>query len=188
MMTRWNSRMAVLVTLLSTAPLAAQSADTTRRGTPHDFDFLEGKWNVVYNNSQPGIPPNVRGVWTAEKQADGRVLADEFRLMDNEGRTAALGMTYRAFDHVRQQWDMRYVALVITGPDGSVRLPAQWAEITAWRDGNTMRVDQRGGGRRLRITYYDISPKHFSWKADVSTDDGATWRQNQIRIEATRAP
>jgi hypothetical protein len=81
---------------------------------------------------------------------------------------------------------MRYVGLVTTGPDLNTSLPAQWADLTAWREGSTIRVDQRGQARMLRITYYDITPNHFSWKADVSTDGGQTWRKEQIRIEATR--
>jgi hypothetical protein len=83
---------------------------------------------------------------------------------------------------------MRYVGLVIPGPEGAARHVAQWAELTAWREGPTMRVDQQGQRASLRITYYDIARDHFSWKADVSVDGGKTWQKDQIRIEARRAP
>ena len=153
---------------------------------PDDFDFLEGKWAIVYNNAQPGIPPDLKGTWTARKEADGRVLYDEFRILGPGGETAALGASYRVFDHVRKQWDCRYVQLILPGDDGSRRL-AQWAEFTAWPEASTLRVDQHGGRGSLRITYYDIARDHFRWKADVSTDGGKTWQKDQIRIEATRA-
>lgn len=184
-------RIAVLTLAIAYVPgaIAAQAADSARGpSSPTDFDFLEGRWTIVYNNTQPGIPPNVRGTWTATKQADGRVLYDEFRLFGPNGETVALGATYRVFDQVRQRWDMRYVGLVASGPDGTPRFPAQWAELTAWREGATVRVDQRGRQASLRITYYDITADHFSWKADVSTDGGHTWKPEQIRIEARRAP
>jgi hypothetical protein len=153
-----------------------------------DFDFLEGKWDVVYNNAQPGIPPNIPGSWVARKQADGRVLYDEFRLFGENRETVFFCATFRVFDHVRQEWDMRYVGLTIPGPGEGGRRIANWADLTAWREGSTIRVDQKGGDSWLRITYQDIGKDHFHWKADVSSDGGKTWRADQIRIEAKRAP
>lgn len=153
-----------------------------------DFDFLEGKWTVVYNNAQPGIPPDIPGSWTATKQAEGRVLYDEFRLLGGNGETVFLGTTYRVFDDVRQKWDMRYVGLLTPGSDGIPHKTAQWADLTAWREGSTIRVDQTAGEYLLRITYSDIAKDHFRWKADLSTDGGKTWKADQIRIEAKRAP
>jgi tetratricopeptide (TPR) repeat protein len=167
----------------SVAPAApAKSATAT------DFDFLEGKWTVVYNNAQPGIPPDLPGTWVATKQADGRVLYDEFRLSGGDGKTVFLGTTYRVFDDVRQKWDIRYVGLLTPGNDGIPRNTAQWAELTAWREGSTMRVDQSAAEYSLRITYFDIAKDRFRWKADLSTDGGKTWKANQIRIDAKRAP
>ena len=171
---------------------ATQAMQTPPAGNPArrdpssaDFDFLEGKWAIVYNNAQPGIPPDLRGTWTATKQADGRVLYDEFRILGPKEETAALGASYRVFDHVRKKWDCRYVQLILPGEEGPQQL-AQWAEFTAWPEGSTLRVDQQGSRSSLRITYYDITKDHFRWKADVSTDGGKTWKTEQIRIEARR--
>jgi hypothetical protein len=152
-----------------------------------DFDFLEGKWDVVYNNSAPGIPPDIPGSWVGAKQSDGRVLYDEFRLYGPGRETVFLCATFRVFDHVRGQWDMRYVGLTVPGPGEGERRVANWAELTAWREGSTIRVDQKAGESRLRITYYDIAKDRFRWKADVSNDAGKTWKPEQIRIEARRS-
>ncbi len=169
-------------------PAAISSADAAKKpASAADFDFLEGKWEIVYNNSAPGIPPNVPGSWVATKQADGRVLYDEFRLFGPSGESVFLCATFRVFDHVRQQWDMRYVGLTIPGPGEGERRVANWAELAAWREGSTIRVDQHGGQSWLRITYSDIAKDHFRWKADVSNDGGKTWTADQIRIEAKRA-
>jgi hypothetical protein len=153
-----------------------------------DFDFLEGKWDVVYNNAQPGIPPNIPGSWVAAKQTDGRVLYDEFRLFGPNKETVFLCATFRVFDHVRKEWDMRYVGLTIPGPGEDERRVANWANLTAWREGSSIRVDQKGREFWLRITYSDITRDHFRWKADISNDGGKTWRADQIRIEAKRGP
>ena len=168
--------------------LAGQAGGPAKgSATPADFDFLEGKWSIVYKNALPGIPPNLSGTWTATKQADGRVLYDEFRILGAKGETVSLGASYRIFDHVRKQWDCRYVQLILPGDDGGQRL-AQWAEFTAWPEGSTLRVDQHGPRSSLRITYYDIAKDSFRWKADVSIDGGKTWKADQIRIEARRVP
>ena len=167
---------------------AAKNVATRRSASPTDFDFLEGTWQVVYNNNTPTIPPDVRGTWTAVRQADGRVLYDEFRLFGPQNETVVLGLTYRVYDRAKERWDMRYVGVIAPGPDG--RTPqhtANWSDLTAWREGSQIRVDQEGSSSMLRITYYDIRKDRFSWKADLSTDGGQTWSRDHIRIEARRA-
>ncbi|HUG40681.1 MAG TPA: hypothetical protein VMM12_09355, partial [Longimicrobiales bacterium] len=39
---------------------------------------------------------------------------------------------------------------------------------------------------RWRIRYYDIGTDGFSWSADRSIDDGATWVTDYLRIQARR--
>ncbi len=169
-------------------PKMAEAMDVNRKpASPTDFDFLEGKWEIVYNNSLPGIPPNIAGSWVARKETDGRVLYDEFRLFGSNRETVFLCATFRVFDHVHRKWDMRYVGLTIPGPGEGERRVADWPELTAWREGSTIRVDQRSGENLLKITYSDIAKDSFRWKADVSNDGGKTWKADQIRIEAKRA-
>ena len=171
-----------------TAPSAvAPAANPRRTASASDFDFLEGKWDVVYNNSAPGIPPNIPGSWVGTKQTDGRILYDEFRLFGPNRETGFLCATFRVFDYLHQRWDMRYVGLMIPGPGEGERRVANWAELAAWREGSTIRVDQKAAAFWLRITYYDIAKDRFRWKADVSNDGGKTWTADQIRIEAKRA-
>jgi len=171
-----------------TAPSAvAPAANPRRTASASDFDFLEGKWDVVYNNSAPGIPPNIPGSWVGTKQTDGRILYDEFRLFAPNRETGFLCATFRVFDYLHQRWDMRYVGLMIPGPGEGERRVANWAELAAWREGSTIRVDQKAAAFWLRITYYDIAKDRFRWKADVSNDGGKTWTADQIRIEAKRA-
>ena len=171
-----------------TAPSAvAPAANPRRTASASDFDFLEGKWDVVYNNSAPGIPPNIPGSWVGTKQTDGRILYDEFRLFAPNRETGFLCATFRVFDYLHQRWDMRYVGLMIPGPGEGERRVANWAELAAWREGSTIRVDQKAAAFWLRITYYDIAKDRFRWKAEVSNDGGKTWTADQIRIEAKRA-
>ena len=181
---RW-AFMVLNMSLLIGAPCRAQQPPV-REASAGDFDFLEGRWSIVYNNKTPGFPRNVPGTWVGRREAESRVLYDEFRLMKPDGSTASLGATYRVFDHERKAWDMRYVNLINEAPGGPRRRTAAWADLTAWREGETVRVDQQGQNRKLRITYYNITADHFSWKADLSTDGGITWSPEHITIEATR--
>ncbi|MEO8349306.1 MAG: hypothetical protein ABI610_10370, partial [Acidobacteriota bacterium] len=168
---------------------SAPAADASKKpAAPTDFDFLEGKWAVVYNIALPGVPPDIPGSWVATKQANGRVMYDEFRLFGPNRETVFLCATFRVFDHVRQKWDMRYVGLTIPGPGEGERRVANWAELSAWREGSTIRVDQRGGENLLKVTYFEIAKDSFRWKADASNDGGKTWKTDQIRMEARRVP
>ena len=67
----------------------------------------------------------------------------------------------------------------------------RWAELVGVKEGPEIHVEQRGqspDGRTtiLKIRYYDIQPDHFSWAADQSSDGGATWVRNYLRLEAVR--
>jgi hypothetical protein len=163
------------------------AATAAQAASPTDFDFLEGKWDVVYNIAIPDVPSDIPGRWVGKKEADGRVLSDEFRLLGPKGETVYLCTTYRVFDYVRKQWDIRFVGLTVPGPGEGERRVANWAELTAWREGSTIRVDQKSDQGWLRITYSDITKESFRWKADASNDGGQTWKVDQIRIVAKRA-
>ena len=94
------------------------------------------------------------------------------------------GTTLRVFDTKAGTWTMRYVD-ALGGQTG------RWSELVGIKDGSEMHVEQRGQapeGRTtiLRIWYYNIQPHHFSWAADQSSDGGATWVRDYLRLEATR--
>ncbi len=169
------------------AASVASVAPAAQAASPTDFDFLEGKWDVVYNIAIPDVPPDIPGRWVGKKEADGRVFSDEFRLLGPKGETVYLCTTYRVFDYVRKEWDIRFVSLTIPGPGEGERRVAHWAELKAWREGSTLRVDQKSDQGWLRITYFDIAKDSFRWKADASDDGGKTWKADQIRILARRA-
>jgi len=62
---------------------------------------------------------------------------------------------------------------------------------TARRVGDEMHIEQRlgvatGCPETWRIRYFDIGPASFSWVADRSTDDGASWQVGYMTIEARR--
>jgi hypothetical protein len=145
------------------------------------FDFLLGAWDIDVTLNHPDLPPKARGRWTAQKSADGFMVTDEYRILDDQGRTVYLGETYRVFNPANKQWEFRYVEPQF----------GTWHEGTGKWEGNEMHLTQtnrrpNGGESILKIRYYDITPQHFRWAGERSEDGGKTWKPGP-RIEATRA-
>ncbi|HWA15327.1 MAG TPA: hypothetical protein VG817_02780 [Gemmatimonadales bacterium] len=175
-------RTLLLLTVLA-LPLQAQAPldrkEVDRRVAAHqaDFDYLLGEWQFSSVSQQWG-PGG--GVWTAVKLEGGQVL-DEYRVLGDSGQTWYVTHTLRAYNAVKDQWDMmglEYGAGLASS--GSAR-----------RVGNEVHIEQQfvnpsGPTGILRITYYDITPDSFRWKADRSIDGGKTWVTKWLTIEATR--
>src|SRR5437867_11653777 len=71
-------------------------------------------------------------------------------------------------------------------------LLGEWTvDVSSKAPGTPPRYGERGqsaDGRTtiLKIRCYNIQPSHFSWASDHSSDGGATWVTEYLRIEATR--
>jgi hypothetical protein len=168
--------LAGILAFLAPAPAGAQAAT--------QFDFLVGNWSVDVTSKAPNAPPHYRGEWSARKTLSGLGIVDEYVVRDDSGTVVYSGTTLRAFDARSGHWTMRYIDQAGGGMLG-------WAELTGTKVGDEMHVEQRrtstnGQTAILKIRYYNIQPNHFSWAADGSTDGGATWTRDFIRIEATR--
>lgn len=164
----------------------AQHEPTIQAAPPEasQFDFLLGEWTVDVTSKSPGTPPTYHGVWRASKTLNGLGVVDEYAVSDDAGRVVYGGTTLRVFDTNAGTWTMRYVDQ-LGGKTG------RWSELLGVKEGPEMHVEQRGqspDGRTtiLKIRYYNIQPDHFSWAADQSSDGGATWVRDYLRLEATR--
>jgi hypothetical protein len=145
-----------------------------------DFDYLLGEWRFTSRDAEWG---EGRGYWTAVRldTGGGSHILDEYRLVGDHGETYYVSTTLRAYNAARDAWDLVSV-------DHGTGLQ----DVGVGRKvGDEMHIEQRfgvafGSPDLLRIRYYDIRPDRFSWVADRSRDDGATWESNQLRIEARR--
>jgi hypothetical protein len=87
---------------------------------------------------------------------------------------------------------MRHVAWLL--PVVGFSAPPAWSQQAPDHERAAARFEDRkgdfdyllGSSSLWRIRYYDIRPDGFSWTADVSTDDGATWQREYLRIQARR--
>ena len=168
----------------STAPLAAQASSTEEQrralyeAHKGDFDYLLGEWKFTSVSKEWG---KGGGFWTAVRLGDGADLLDEYRVVGDSGETYVLLHTLRAYNAVLDQWEL-------VSSDNSTGLKDAG---TGQRVGAEMHITQEFGVSTAnptiwRIRYYDIRPDRFSWRADVSKDDGKTWVTDFLTIEARR--
>lgn len=145
-----------------------------------DFDYLLGEWRFTSQDAEWG---EGQGYWTAVRldTGGGSHVLDEYRLVGDDGETYYVSSTLRAYNAARDLWELVSIDRGTGLQDVGV----------ARKVGDEMHIEQRfgvalGSPDLLRIRYYDIRPDRFSWVADRSRDDGATWEPNHLRIEAHR--
>ena len=157
--------------------------DSVGTSTPTDFDFLDGKWNIRFQSrkSPTEFNPARAGTWSAHRTHGGLVIEDEFSLVNADG-SRTLTLTYRVYNTARKTWEIAGVAAKQGSP---------WAPGVSWSDGKDRFVVQTYGtgpdALITRIRYYAVTPDHFLWRADGSTDGGKTWMRDFWKIEANRA-
>jgi len=157
--------------------------DSVGTSTPTDFDFLDGKWNIRFQSrkSATEFNPAVAGTWSAQRTHDGLVIEDEFSLINPNDGSRSLTLTYRVYNKARKTWEIAGV---------SAKNGSPWAPGVSWSDGRDRFVVQTyGTGEKAlitRIRYYAVTPDHFLWRADGSSDGGKTWIRDFWKIEATR--
>jgi len=161
--------------------------DSVGTATPTDFDFLDGTWNIRFQSrkSTPSLEfnPARAGTWSARRIHDGLVIEDKFSLINPNNGSRSFTLTYRVYNQERKTWE-------ITGAD--VKQGSPWAPGVSWADarGDRYVVQTYGAGDDAlitRIRYYQVTPNHFLWRADGSTDGGKTWIKDFWKIEANRA-
>jgi hypothetical protein len=158
--------------------------DSVGTSTPTDFDFLDGKWNIRFQarKSPTEFAPASNGTWSAHRTHEGLVIEDEFSLINPKDGSRSLTLTYRVYNKARKTWEIAGV---------SAKNGSPWAPGTSWSDGRDRFIVQTyGSGANsliTRIRYYNVTPDHFLWRADGSTDGGKTWIRDYWKIEANRA-
>ncbi len=176
---------------MSATALAQHSGSDDEFGSvpaeARQFDFLVGAWELDVQQKVGGLAamihgtPHFLGSWKAWRSFDERGLEDELRIMDRSGNLIWLIRSLRVFDRSAAQW-------TVVGLDA---YRAKGSSSTAhWRDGE-MRVDGNGTNGEgkpylARTRFFDISKDAFRMSQDRSYDQGQTWDEACITIDAKR--
>ena len=178
-------RIVLALAAISASPLAAQAPTRTQAQRDSlyaahkgDFDYLLGEWKFTSVSKQWG---KGQGYWTAVRLGDGADILDEYRVVGDSGETFVLLHTLRAYNAALDQWEL------VSSDDMTGLKDAG----TGQRVGAEMHITQKFGVSTAeptlwRIRYYDIQADRFSWRADVSKDDGKTWETDFLTIETRR--
>jgi hypothetical protein len=190
-------RLLVSLLVCAAAPVFAQhpGAPRSAAGSPvhvappqaSQFDFLIGEWNVVVRAKVSSLAarihgaPRIQGTWKARRALDGWGIEDDLKLMDGSGNPTSLTHAVRVYDFTNRRWSQTSLDVY----------RGRFAQATGeWKDGAMVLTgsgsDAEGRAYITRTRYYDISPAGFKSQQDRSYDDGRTWEEAVLRIEAKR--
>jgi len=175
----------ILLMSLTASPLDAQTVPkrtgeqiaASYKAHQAEFDYLLGDWEFTAISKEWG---KMRGRWSAVRLIEGQIL-DEYRIVGDKGETIYVTTTVRAYNAVLDRWELM-------GMDEGNGLNDVG---TAQRVGNEMHIEQKFGVMTpnptiRKIRYYAIRPDAFSWTSDLSRDNGKTWINDELQIEARR--
>ncbi len=179
---------ALFLALILLAPLAARAADPhllasglNEKAPPEagQWDPLIGDWEVAAQVHQED------GTWRDAGKAqwhwfyilDGFAVQDVWINPNYEARIGRplKGTNLRTYDPEKKKWVMAWY-------DNVSHKMEQYEAVA--EDGKIV-MTQLGEGVYNRITFFNLEPESFDWKAERSPDEGKTWRE-YFRLRGTR--
>ena len=160
---------------------SAVSSEATR------FDFLLGEWQLEVHPKVSGLvamihgAPRLIGTWKASRSSDGLGIEDDMRIVDGSGNPISSNHSRRLYDQAQQRWK-------ISGKDTqngrSSEANGKWLNGEMHLEGQF--IDDEGKTTLTRTRYHDISANNFHMQQDRSTDNGQTWNDAVLTIDAKR--
>lgn len=175
--------------LLASPVLAQHTEPTATADAPQarQFDFLIGQWELDVHPKVGGLvamihgSPKLAGTLKAWRVLDGRAIEDETRIVDGSGNPISLSRALRVWSGDAARWKVAAIDAY----------HARSSESTGvLRDGELRMegrsTDAAGKPVLTRTRYYEIRADGFRMQQDRSTDDGATWEEAVLTIDARR--
>lgn len=193
MNTKLSSLILMLVLALPNAGFAQQHGSggaappTSAPAEAKQFDFLIGQWELEVKpkvNSLAAMihgAPKLVGSWKAWRGFDGFGVEDELRIVDASGNPMSLNQALRVYDRNQNRWTIVGLDVYRARVSNST---AQWQGGEMRLDGNG--TDSEGKPFLSRTRYFGITPDAFRMQQDHSSDNGQTWDEATLVIEAKR--
>ena len=180
--------------LLLVAPLAsaqpgggAPPPANTAPAQARQFDFLIGMFEVSVTPKINGIAamihgtPKLNGTWKGWRALDGFGVDDELRIVDGSGNPRSMSHAMRVYSQTENRWNVT----VADAYRGRVSLGSgQLAENEMRISGQG--VDGEGKPYLSRSRFLAIGADGFKMQQDRSYDDGKTWDEATLLVEAKR--
>jgi hypothetical protein len=184
---------AMLLLLVFPATVFAQhgaapaAPPTTAPAEARQFDFLIGQWELEVKPKTSGLAamihgaPKLIGSWKAWRGFDGFGIEDELRIVDASGNPMSLNRALRVYDRNQSRWTVVGLDVYRARVSNS---SAHWQDGEMWLDGNGL--DAEGKPYLSRTRYLAITPDAFRMQQDRSVDNGQSWDEATLVIEAKR--
>jgi hypothetical protein len=179
-----------LALLIAPASAVAQHGTPQQAAAPAEarqHDFLVGQWELVVKVPAAGLAqkihgtPRLVGTWKAWRAFEGFGIEDELRITDAAGNPVSLSHAMRYYDRAARAWSVALLDVY----RGKLSIATE-----EWKDARMTQssrgTDQEGKPALFRSRFFDITPASFRWQQDRSTDDGKTWTEGTLRIDAKR--
>ena len=148
------------------------------------FDFLLGQWQLVVHPKVSSLAAMIHGtpklIGTLKAWRSGSDVEDEISITDSSGNPLSANHSLRTYDAAQARWK-------ISGRD--VRRGRTGEATGHWQDGE-MHLEgyttDADGKTLTRTRYYGITADSFHMTQDRSVDDGKTWEEGTLTIDATR--
>jgi hypothetical protein len=146
------------------------------------FGQFVGTWTMTgWDEPEEGKRREFAGEWRFDWALDGMAVQDVLvspppsEHVDGEP-WAEHGTTIRFYDPDADRWEITW----ITPVQRAVR------RLSGGREGDRIVLEGGNGQRRSRWSFNDITPSSFTWRGELSTDGGASWRLAE-EMRLTRA-
>jgi len=165
---------------------APASAAANAPAEAKQFDFLLGQWELEVHPKVSGLAamihgtPKLVGTWKAWRAADGAGIEDEMNIVDSSGNPLSLSRAQRNYVAAEGHWKI-HGHDVNRNRDSEASGTMQGAEMRL-----TGQYNDGDGTTLTRTRYYDITADSFRMQQDRSTDNGQTWNEGVLSIDAKR--
>ncbi|MDB4899973.1 MAG: hypothetical protein JWN53_1781, partial [Gemmatimonadetes bacterium] len=125
--------------------------------------------------------PKLRGSWKGWRALDGWGVEDVLRIVDESGNPQAFTQFVRVYDPSRKEWG---VVSVDAYRQQITQSTAHWtgSEMIVTNEG----TDGDGTPYVGRARIGAITPSSFRYQQDRSYDNGKTWQEGRLVIDAKR--
>lgn|GEM_PF-776940 len=165
----------------------APSLATSAPKESQQFAFLVGQWELEAKPQATTLAQKIHGVrklvgtWSAWRALDGWGVVDDLRITDPSGNPMLLSHAVRIYDPTARQWKTSaldvYRALFTQGTG-----EMQNGELVS----TSRTMDADGKPLLSRTRFRNITASAFRMQQDKSVDDGKTWTEGTLIIDAKR--
>ena len=147
------------------------------------FSFLIGKWQGQGKTKiEDGKFAEYDVTWIGRYILDGTAIADELHAPNPDG-SPYLGISLRQYDAGRKTWIIEY--LNVSGSFLRRQVNAQTGSVEV--AGREVIVTSAAPGVVVRERYEVQNGAGFTYRLDVSNDQGKSWKEAQIEMTFRRA-